>query len=83
MHRTAVKFVEDVLDANDDDRAANRADFDRASITVINLMSAPGAGKTTLLERVLPDLGGSVSACSRETCRARSTPIGSRLSTCR
>ena len=36
--------------------AANRADFDRYSVTVVNLMSAPGAGKTTLLERSLAQL---------------------------
>ena len=57
MHRTKVKVVEGVLDANDTIARANRADFDTAGVTVINLMSAPGAGKTTLLERVLPELG--------------------------
>ena len=36
--------------------AANRADFDRATVRVVNLMSAPGAGKTTLLEAALPGL---------------------------
>src|SRR5204863_7688030 len=36
---------------------ANRADFDAAGVTVVNLMSAPGAGKTALLEAVLPDVG--------------------------
>ena len=58
MHRTKVKVVEGVLDANDTIAAANRADFDRAAVTVVNLMSAPGAGKTTLLERVLGTLDG-------------------------
>src|SRR3954464_2432211 len=58
MHRTKVRVVEGVLDANDTIARANRADFDRAGVTVVNLMSAPGAGKTTLLERVLADLGG-------------------------
>jgi hydrogenase nickel incorporation protein HypB len=53
MHRTRVKLVEDALDANNTIAAANRADFDRAGITVVNLMGAPGAGKTALLERVL------------------------------
>lgn len=57
MHRHRVKIVEDALDANDTIAQANRADFDRAGVTVINLMSAPGAGKTTLLERTLGDLG--------------------------
>jgi hydrogenase nickel incorporation protein HypB len=53
-----VKVVEEALDANNTIAAANRADFERAGVTVINFMSAPGAGKTTLLERVLPDLTG-------------------------
>jgi hydrogenase nickel incorporation protein HypB len=58
MHRTRVRVVEGVLDANDTIAAANRADFDEAGVTVVNLMSAPGAGKTTLLERIVRDLDG-------------------------
>jgi hydrogenase nickel incorporation protein HypB len=57
MHRTKVKVLEDVFDANSTIAAANRADFDRAGVTVVNLMSSPGAGKTALLERVVHDLG--------------------------
>ncbi len=53
MHRTKVRVVEDALDANNTIARANRDDFDRAGVRVVNLMSAPGAGKTTLLERVL------------------------------
>jgi hydrogenase nickel incorporation protein HypB len=56
MHRTKVRVVEDVLDANNTIAAANRGDFDRADVTVVNLMSAPGAGKTLLLERSLGGL---------------------------
>jgi hydrogenase nickel incorporation protein HypB len=56
MHRTKVKVVEDALDANNTIAAANRADFDRAGVKVVNFMSAPGAGKTTLLERVVRNL---------------------------
>jgi hydrogenase nickel incorporation protein HypB len=58
MHRTKVRVVEDALDANNTIARANRADFDRHGVRVINLMSAPGAGKTTLLERTLSDLEG-------------------------
>ena len=58
MHRTKVKVLEDVLDANGTLAAANRADFDRHSVTVVNFMSAPGAGKTTLLEAALGSLDG-------------------------
>ena len=57
MHRTKVRIVEDALDANNTIAQANRADFDRAGVTVVNLMSSPGAGKTTLLERAIPGLG--------------------------
>ncbi len=53
MHRVRVRVVEDALDANNTIARANRDDFDRAGVTVVNLMSAPGAGKTTLLERVV------------------------------
>jgi hydrogenase nickel incorporation protein HypB len=56
MHRVKVRVVEDALDANNTIARANRDDFDRHDVTVVNLMSAPGAGKTTLLERVLHDL---------------------------
>ena len=55
MHRTRVRVVEDALDANNTIARANREDFDRGGVRVINLMSAPGAGKTALLERLLAD----------------------------
>ena len=53
MHRTRIRVVEDALDANNTIARANREDFDREGVRVVNLMSAPGAGKTTLLERAL------------------------------
>jgi len=59
MHRTKVRVVEQALDANNTIARANRDDFDRHDVTVVNLMSAPGAGKTSLLERALAEpLGG-------------------------
>jgi hydrogenase nickel incorporation protein HypB len=58
MHRVRVRVVEDALDANNTIARANRADFDRAGVAVVNLMSAPGAGKTSLLEAALGDLDG-------------------------
>jgi hydrogenase nickel incorporation protein HypB len=58
MHRTKVRIVEDALDANNTIARANRDDFDRAGVAVVNLMSAPGAGKTTLLERTVAELDG-------------------------
>ena len=53
MHRTKVSVVEDALDANNTIARANRDDFDRHKVAVLNLMSAPGAGKTSLLESAL------------------------------
>jgi hydrogenase nickel incorporation protein HypB len=58
MHRVRVRVVEDALDANNTIARANRDDFDREVVVVVNLMSAPGAGKTTLLERTLAELDG-------------------------
>ena len=58
MHRTRVRVVEGVLDANDTIARANRTDFDAADVTVVNLMGAPGSGKTALLERTVHDLTG-------------------------
>jgi hydrogenase nickel incorporation protein HypB len=62
VHRTRVRVVEDALDANNTIARANREDFDRAGVRVVNLMSAPGAGKTTLLERVLAEGLGDIRA---------------------
>ncbi len=58
MHKTKIRIVEDALDANNTIARANRSDFDRDNVTVVNLMSAPGAGKTSLLERTVSDLDG-------------------------
>ena len=57
MHRTRVSVSEDVLDANETIARANREDFDRHRVTVVNLMSSPGAGKTSLLERGIAGSG--------------------------
>jgi hydrogenase nickel incorporation protein HypB len=56
MHRTKVKIVEEALDANNTIAQANREDFDRSGVRVVNFMGAPGAGKTALLEQVVADL---------------------------
>jgi hydrogenase nickel incorporation protein HypB len=57
VHQTTIRVAEDAFDANQTIAAANRADFDAAGVTVLNLMSAPGAGKTSLLERALEETG--------------------------
>jgi len=66
MHRVKVRVVEDALDANNTIARANREDFDRLGVTVVNLMGAPGAGKTTLLERVLGHGGDGLRAAVLE-----------------
>lgn len=53
-----VEVLERIFDENDRTAAANRADFDRAGVRVVNLMSSPGAGKTALLRRTLAELTG-------------------------
>jgi hydrogenase nickel incorporation protein HypB len=59
MHRTRIRVVEGVLDANETIARANRLDFEREDVVVVNLMSSPGAGKTALLERVVRNLDGT------------------------
>lgn len=58
MHVHRVRVAKDALDANNTIARANREDFDRARVAVVNFMSAPGAGKTALLEASLPELAG-------------------------
>ena len=65
MHRVKVKVVEEALDANNTIAAANRADFDRHGVRVINFMSAPGAGKTTLLEQIVARSRRRARRCAR------------------
>ncbi len=45
MHRSTVRVAEDALDANTTIANANRADFDRAGVRVVNLMSAPARAR--------------------------------------
>jgi hydrogenase nickel incorporation protein HypB len=88
MHRVKVRVVEDALDANNTIASANRADFDREGVTVLNLMSAPGAGKTTLLVKALPGLEGvrpgvlEGATSTRTWCAPRCPRCHWRTSTC-
>ena len=80
MHRTQREGARGRPRRERDDRAGEPRPTSIAhGVTVVNLMSAPGAGKTSLLEarpRVVST--ASASACSKATCRPRSTPTGSR-----
>ena len=55
-----VIVLERIFEENDTTAAANRDDFDRASVLAVNLMSSPGAGKTTLLRETLRILQGTL-----------------------
>lgn len=52
-----VTVRQNILKANDEQAARNRAVFAEHGLRVLNLASSPGAGKTALLERTLKDLG--------------------------
>ena len=51
-----VVVLERIFEENDQTAAANRRDFDAASLTAVNLMSSPGAGKTSVLRETLRQL---------------------------
>jgi hydrogenase nickel incorporation protein HypB len=53
-----IEVLERIFDENDVLAAENRAAFDAADVTAVNLMSAPGAGKTALLRETLRRLQG-------------------------
>lgn len=55
-----VPVVQNILSANEQAAARNRAHFKEHGITTINLMSSPGGGKTTLLLATIAALSGKV-----------------------
>lgn len=55
-----IEVLERIFGENDHTAAANRGDFDKAQVTVVNLMSSPGAGKTALLREALRTLRGEL-----------------------
>ena len=52
-----IDVLEKILGENDRTADANRDDFRRHGIAVVNVMSSPGAGKTTLLREVFLRIG--------------------------
>ncbi len=80
-----IPVVKQILSANDQVAAENRARFDEAGTFVLNLMASPGAGKTSLIlatlallpEAIHPgviegDLTGSIDA---DAVAARGVPV--------
>lgn len=53
-----IEVLERIFDENDHTAAANRADFDHAGVTAVNVMSSPGAGKTSIIAAALRTLTG-------------------------
>jgi len=51
-----ISIVENIMNANDQLAAKNRARLDEAGIFSINIMASPGAGKTSLIEQTLKRL---------------------------
>jgi len=49
MSEKRIKIVENILNANDQLAAENRARIDAAGVFSINLMASPGAGKTSFI----------------------------------
>jgi hydrogenase nickel incorporation protein HypB len=55
-----VPVVEQIMSANDQLAAANRARMDEANVFGLNLMASPGAGKTSLITRTVEALRGEL-----------------------
>jgi hydrogenase nickel incorporation protein HypB len=51
-----VPVVEQIMSANDQLAAANRARLDEAGVFAVNVMASPGAGKTSLITRTVEAL---------------------------
>lgn len=53
---TRISVVEEILSANDQLAATNRARLDAARVFAVNVMASPGAGKTSLILRTVEAL---------------------------
>ena len=80
-----IPVVKEILSANDQVAAENRAEFNAAGLFVLNLMASPGAGKTSLIlatvdqlpEEVRPGVieGDLASTIDADTIAARGIPV--------
>jgi len=80
-----IPVVKDILSANDQIAAENRAVFDAAGVFVLNLMASPGAGKTSLILSTVDQLpagmrpavieGDLASTIDADTIAARGIPV--------
>jgi hydrogenase nickel incorporation protein HypB len=80
-----IPVVKEILSANDQVAAENRAAFDAAGLFVVNLMASPGAGKTSLILRTVDELpdgirpgvieGDLASSIDADTIAAQGIPV--------
>lgn len=80
-----IPVVKEILSANDQVAADNRAAFDATGVLVLNLMASPGAGKTSLIlstadrlpQEVSPGVieGDLASTIDADTIAARGIPV--------
>jgi hydrogenase nickel incorporation protein HypB len=80
-----IPVVKEILSANDQVAAENRAAFDADGVFVLNLMASPGAGKTSLIlstvDRLPDELrpgvieGDLASTIDADTIAARGVPV--------
>ena len=80
-----IPVVRQILSANDQIAAENRAAFDAAGVFVVNIMASPGAGKTSVIlataERLPKHLrlgvieGDLASSIDADTVAARGLPV--------
>ena len=59
-----IPVVENIMNANDQLAAQNRARLDEAGIFAINIMASPGAGKTSLIEQTLKRLPAEIKVAA-------------------
>jgi hydrogenase nickel incorporation protein HypB len=53
---TTIPILENILNANDQIAASNRAQLDASGVYGLNIMASPGAGKTSMIEKMIADL---------------------------
>ena len=59
-----IPVVENIMNANEQLAAQNRARLDKAGIFAINIMASPGAGKTSLIEQTLKRLPADIKVAA-------------------
>jgi len=55
-----IPVVENIMNANEQLAAQNRARLDQAGVFAINMMASPGAGKTSMIEQTLKRLSSKI-----------------------